>query len=170
MSEEIKYQGKFLKITEHTIDNYVWEKVYLPSSLVVFALNDKKEVLLIKEARPHEIKPVRLKLVTGHLEAGEEVLECANRELQEEAGVAAKKLEIFHSHESSGTINSRFYFVLATDLYPSKLPNPDGEDTILGQEFYSLEKARQMLFSGELTWTLASIGFFMLTERFAAQN
>lgn len=170
MSEQIKYQGRFLKITEHTIDNYVWEKVYLPSSLAVFALNDKNEVLLIKEVRPHEIKPTRLKLVTGHLEAGEDILECANRELQEEAGLAAKKLEIFHSHESSGTLNSRFYFVLATELYPSKLPNPDGEDSILGQEFYSLEMARKMLFNGELSWNLASIGFFMLTERFGTKN
>lgn len=170
MSEEIKYQGRFLKITEHTIDGYVWEKVYLPSSLVVFALNDQKEILLIKEARPHEIKPTRLKLVTGHLEAGEEVLECANRELQEEAGFAARKLEIFHTHESSGTLNSRFYYVLATELFPSKLANPDGEDTILGQKFYPLDKIQEMLFREELPWTLASIGFFILSERFKPKS
>lgn len=166
MSEEIKYQGKFLKLTEHTIDNYVWEKIYLPSSLVVFAINEKNEILLIKELRPHEVKPVRLKLVTGHIDPGEEVLECANRELQEEAGIGAKKLEVFHLHESSGTLNSRFYFVLATDLYPSKLPNPDGEHTILEKNFYPLKNVKEMLYQGEVPWTLASIGFFMLDKRF----
>jgi ADP-ribose pyrophosphatase len=160
--EEIKYQGKFIKVSEIQLDEHTWEKVYLPNGVMIFPLNEKGEILIIEEKRPHEKTPTRLKFVSGHLEDGEEVLETANRELQEEVGFKASELRIFHEHHSSGTVNNSLYFVLAKGLTPSKLPNPDGEDTILDIQYHSLEKIKLMLFSEQIPFNFPALGIFKL--------
>lgn len=165
MSEVIKYQGNFLKVVEQEIENHIWEKVFLPSAVVIFPVNEKGEILLIEEYRPHELVTKRLKLVTGHIEKGEDILLCSNRELQEEVGFRANLLENFYTYHSSGTVNSELHFILARDLIPSKLPNPDGEHTIIGYKFYPLEDIPRMLKSGELGWGISSIGFFILLDK-----
>lgn len=158
--EKTLYQGKFIKVNEVKIDNYTWEKVYLPHSLVVIALTKNKEIIFIEEKRPHEKNPTRLKLVTGHIDKGESVLECANRELQEEAGFKAKKLKEILLHESTGTVNSNFHYILAEDLEESKLPNPDGEDTIIEVLKIKVEDVKRMIYEDKLPWNLSTLGLF----------
>lgn len=168
MSEVIKYQGNFLKVVEQEIDKHIWEKVYLPNAVVIFPVNENNEILLIEEYRPHELVTKRLKLVTGHIEKDEDVLLCSNRELQEEVGFKANLLENFYTYRSSGTVNSELHFVLARDLEASKLPNPDGEHTIIGSKFYPLSDIPHMLKTGELGWGISSIGFFILLDKLSA--
>lgn len=158
--ENTVYNGKFIKVTELKIDEYTWEKAYLPDSLCVIPITENKEILFIQERRPHEENEIRLKLVTGHIEAGESILETANRELQEEAGFMANKLTEILVNKSTGTINSSFHFVLAQDLIESKLPNPDGEDSIISVEKIPAKKVKEMLESGELNWNLSTLGLF----------
>ena len=162
--ENIVYNGNFIKIAEFTQENYTWEKAYLPDSLVVIAITRDKEILFIEERRPHEDNPIRLKLVTGHIDKGESVIECANRELQEEAGFKANVLKEILVNRSSGTINSNFHFILATELEVSKLPNPDGEATIVSVKKIKINKVRDMLKSGELNWSLSTLGLFKVFD------
>jgi ADP-ribose pyrophosphatase len=162
--EELKYNGKYIQVKELTIENHVWEKVYLPDSLVVIPITDNNEMIFIVEKRPHEIPNQRLKMVTGHIDLGESPINCANRELQEEAGFKANKLEELMVHHSNGTVNSNFYYFLATGLEISKLPNPDGEETILEVKKIKIEKVKEMLSSGELQWTLSTLGLFKVFD------
>ncbi|MCO4754136.1 MAG: NUDIX hydrolase, partial [Bacteriovoracaceae bacterium] len=129
--DKIAYSGRFVQVKESIIDGYKWEKVFLPDSLVVFPIDSQNRIVMIEEKRPHETTPSRLKFVTGHLEPNENTLLSANREMMEEIGFSANKLVEFYKHESSGTLNSNFHFVAARDLEPKKIPNPDGEDSIL---------------------------------------
>ena len=162
--EELKYDGKFIQVKELTIDNHVWEKVYLPDSLVVIPITDKNEIIFIVEKRPHEVPNQRLKMVTGHIDPGETPIGCAGRELQEEAGYKANKMEELMVQHSNGTVNSNFYYFLATDLEESKLPNPDGEETILEVLKIDIEKVKEMLSTGELLWTLSTLGLFKIFD------
>lgn len=158
------YNGRFIQVKEQSIDNYLWEKVYLPSSLVVFPITEDKKVILIEEYRPHESQPSRLKFITGHLESGEDVLRSANREMQEEIGLKANHLKQIYHHKSSGTLNSNFYMIWASDLIPSKIPNPDGEETILSIKEFEPDQVEQMIFNHEITWGLSCLGFLKLKK------
>jgi 8-oxo-dGTP pyrophosphatase MutT (NUDIX family) len=162
--ENTVYNGKFIKVTEFKHENHIWEKAYFPDSLVVIAVTDDQEIIFIEERRPHEENPVRLKMVTGHIDPGESALETANRELQEEAGFRAQKLTEILVNRSSGTINSNFHFILATGLEESKLPNPDGEDSIVSVKKIKMERVREMLRSGELSWNLSTLGLFKVLD------
>lgn len=158
--EKTVYKGQFIEVKEQLIEGHTWEKVFLPDSLVVFPLTTENEIIMIEERRPHEKNPIRLKFVTGHIEIGEDPAISANREMQEEIGYKANHIEEILLHHSTGTINSKFYYFLAKDLELSKLPNPDGEDMIVSIHKIKLEKIKEMLKSGELPWTLSTLGLF----------
>lgn len=160
--ENFKYSGKFIQVSEVNIDNQIWEKAYLPSGVILFPFNNDGKLMVIREKRPHEENKSRLKFVSGHLEDTENVLETANRELQEEVGFKSLNLQIFHEHHSSGTINNSLYFVLAKNLVPSKLPNPDGEETIMEVLYYELSEVKEMLLNGKIPFTFPALGVFKL--------
>lgn len=166
MQEKTVYKGRFIEVREQEIDSYTWEKVYLPDSLVIFPVTKDNEMIMIEERRPHEETKVRLKFVTGHIEQNESPAQCANRELQEEAGYKAHNIEEILIHRSRGTVNSNFYFFLAKNLEVSKLPNPDGEETIVAVKKFKMEKIKEMLESGELPWTLATLGLFKVLNQY----
>lgn len=162
--EKTVYSGRFIQVKEQTINSYIWEKVYLPPSLVVFPITKDNKLLMIEEYRPHEKTTSRLKFVTGHIENNEDILECANREIQEEIGYKSEKLELLHHHQSSGTLNSDFYVVVAFNLSPSKIPNPDGEETILSIKEFEITKIEQMIYNQEIKWGLSTMALLKLIK------
>lgn len=85
---------------------------------VCVAAIDKGEVLLIRE---YQVGTDRYELVLpkGAIDAGEEVLAAANRELMEETGHGAELLQLMKVMAvAPGYLNHRTHLVLATGLYP----------------------------------------------------
>lgn len=162
--EKTMYDGKFIKVTEEEIDGNVWERVYLNSGVQVFPITSEGKIIMIEEKRPHENNPVRLKFVTGLIDDGEDPLVAANREMQEEIGYKADHLEILLSRESSGTVNNNFYQIIATGISKSKIPNPDGEDTIVSIKEFSIEEIEKMLDEDKLPWSMGALGIFKLKK------
>jgi 8-oxo-dGTP pyrophosphatase MutT (NUDIX family) len=163
--EEIKYSGKFMRVTEEVIDGVVWERVYVGDGVQIFPITKDGKIFLIEEKRPHEKNPIRLKFVTGLMDKeGEDPLETANRELQEEIGYKASNLEVLIHREASGTINNNFYQIIATGLSESKIPNPDGEDTIVSIKAYSIDEIIEMLNNEILPWSMGALGIFKIRE------
>ncbi len=163
--EQTVYQGQIVRVTEEKIDNINWERVYLPHGVIIFPMNEKGEILMVEEKRPHENPPHRIKPVSGILETEKGTAEeNAQREMQEEIGFRAEKMEPFWSMKASGTVNNTQHFFLATGLTPSKLPNPDGEETIISVKAYGLEKLKQMYMNDEIKWSHSTLGFFRLYQ------
>ncbi len=161
--ENFKYNGKIIQVSEIEIDNIVWEKCYLPDGVIVFPITKEGKILLVKEKRPHETPNVRIKPVAGMLEVDKGTPEeNANREMQEEIGFKASKLQNFLTLKSNGTVNNTQYFFVATGLTPSKLPNPDGEDTIMEILEYDLEEIYQMYATDQIRWSHSTLGFLKL--------
>ncbi len=163
--EKIKYQGKYIRVTEEVIDNAVWERAYIKDGVQVFPITSEGKIILIEEKRPHESQATRLKFVTGQLDAGEDPIEAANREMQEEIGFKADHLEIILTSKNSGTINSSFYQILAKGLTPSKIPNPDGEDTIVSIKEFTVNELDKLIEEEKLNWNLGLLGYFKLKQK-----
>ena len=94
--------------------------------LVVGKLSDET-VLLISEYAAGTDR-YELAFPKGKIDPGENMLEAANRELQEETGYAARRL----THVSSMTIAPGYlghttHIILAEDLYPSSLQGDEPE-------------------------------------------
>lgn len=165
MEKEV-YKGQIIRITEEEIDGITWERAYLPPGVIVFPITHDGKVILIEEKRPHEKPPVRIKPVSGILEPHKGTpLENAQREMQEEIGYRARNLEELMCLKGSGTINHEQYFFIARDLIHSKLPNPDGEETIMGLKEFTVEELKEAIYSNKLKWSMSTLGLFKLIHR-----
>lgn len=160
--EKIQYEGQIIRITEEVIDNLTWERAYLPDGVIIFPITKDKKIILIEERRPHEKPHLRIKPISGILEKDQSPEENAQREMQEEVGLKAQKLDLFWELKTSGTVNSTQYFFMARDLLSSKIPNPDGEDVILRTVEYSLEELERALFRDDIKWSHSTLGIFRL--------
>lgn len=159
------FKGQIIRVTEEKIENINWERVYLPSGVIIFPINEKGEILMVEEKRPHENPSTRIKPVSGILELDKgSPEENAQREMQEEIGFKAGILENFWTMKSSGTVNSVQYFYIARNLEISKLPNPDGEDTIMSVKAFSPDDLMQMYLQDKIRWSMSTLGFFRLYE------
>jgi ADP-ribose diphosphatase len=96
-------------------------------AVIVVPMQDDETVLLVREyaAGLHHYE---IGLVKGRLEPKETVLEAAQREMQEEAGFAARELvEVNRLSLAPGYMTHVTHVVLARDLYPSRLPGDEPE-------------------------------------------
>jgi ADP-ribose diphosphatase len=97
-------------------------------AVIVVPMQDEETVLLVREyaAGLHHYE---IGLVKGRLEPNETILEAAQRELQEEAGFAARDLrELTSLSLAPGYMTHVTHVVLARDLYPSPLPGDEPEE------------------------------------------
>lgn len=159
-NEEPVYSGQFLKVTEQMIGEALYERAYINDAVTIFPLTEKGQLILIKEFRVHETPQTRWKPVTGFYEEQYSYKENVNRELQEEVGLKAGKIQNYFEIKQTGTINMTHHFAIATDLKPSKIPNPDGEETILEIQAVDLDEVFERTMSGELV--RGSSGFALL--------
>ena len=97
-------------------------------AVIVVAMRDEHSVLLVKEyaAGLHHYE---LGLVKGRLEAGETILEGAQRELKEEIGFGAHDMiELTELSLAPGYMTHVTHVVLARNLYPAKLEGDEPEE------------------------------------------
>lgn len=96
-------------------------------AVMIVAINDRDEVLLIREYAAG-LEEYVLTLPKGLIDPGEDAATAANRELQEEAGFGAR--EVSHVRQLTAAPNymgHRLEVMLARDLYPSKLEGDEPE-------------------------------------------
>jgi ADP-ribose diphosphatase len=97
-------------------------------AVIVVPMIDDDTVMLVREyaAGLHHYE---LGLVKGRLDAGESILEGAQRELKEEAGYGAHKLvELTALSLAPAYMTHVTHVVLARDLYPEKLKGDEPEE------------------------------------------
>lgn len=96
-------------------------------AVIVVPVQDDGTVLLVREYAVG-LHHYEIGLVKGRLEPGESILEGAQREMQEEAGVAAKELiELTALSLAPGYMTHVTHVVLARGLYPSRLEGDEPE-------------------------------------------
>jgi ADP-ribose diphosphatase len=97
-------------------------------AVIIVPMRDKNTVLLAREyaAGLHQYE---IGLPKGRLEKGESVLAGAQREMKEEIGFGARRLEILTTLSlAPGYMTHITHIVLARDLYPEKLEGDEPEE------------------------------------------
>jgi ADP-ribose pyrophosphatase len=138
------------------------EMIRHPGAAAVVPLTEERDVLLIHQYR-RAASGFIYEVPAGKLDPGEEPEHCAMRELEEEAGVRAGKLQALGSiFTTPGFTDEIIHLYLATSLEAVRQKLDD--DEVLSVERVSFERALEMCMRGELR-DAKSICALMLADR-----
>lgn len=131
-------------------------------AVLIVPMLDPETVLLVREyaAGLHRYE---LGLPKGKLDAGEDMLAAANRELKEEVGYGATTLR--HLHKVSlapAYLEHTIDIILAEDLYPEKLPGDEPE--ALQVVPWPLKRIDTLLASGECSEARSIAALFLAQQ------
>jgi len=124
------------------------EVIRHPGAVAIVVLDDAKNVLLVRQYRAAAGK-ILLEIPAGTLNPGEVPLTCALRELQEETGFRAEKLDALGGiYTAPGYTTEFIHLFYATGLIESRL-NMD-EDEFIEVERVPFTEALAMIDRGEI--------------------
>lgn len=120
ISSETVFRGRVFNIEKTTIEDqdvtYEREVITHNGSAVMLPLFDDGTVALVRQYR-HPVGEALLELPAGSLESDEDPLSGAHRELEEEIGVTADKMELLAQFwVSPGFLSEKMFLYLATGL------------------------------------------------------
>jgi len=124
------------------------EIIHHPGAVAVVTFTEEGKLILVKQFRK-ALEKVIAEIPAGKLEFGEDPLECAKRELEEETGVKAKTWKKLHSfYTSPGFANEIVHVFLAEDLEVGDVHLD--EDEFVERIDVTMEEANQMVLSEEI--------------------
>jgi len=132
-------------------------------AVLVVPMLDEHTVLLIREyaAGFHRYE---LALPKGKIEGDEPIVDAANREMQEEVGYAANKLEHLTSITlAPGYLSHTTHVVLATGLYPSRAEGDEPEE--LEVVPWSLKDLDKLFLRDDFTEARSIAALYMVRDK-----
>ena len=161
MTNEILFQSKLYRIEKtwqtgrsgQQLERHV---IVHPGAVGILPLLDDGRVVLLRQYRV-AVDAYLIELPAGTLEPGEEPIVTAQRELIEETGYTAGKMEpLITFYSSPGILREQLHLFVATDLTPGESALEDGEDIELF--IADWDEVRDLIARGEITDAKTLIG------------
>lgn len=167
INKKTLYEGKILTLEIKDVmlkDGKIAKREIIKHSPgVAIVAYDDKYVYLVKQFRSAIEKEI-LEIPAGLANFGENPLTTAHRELQEEIGFDAKKMEFLISfYPSPGFTDEVTYIYLATDLFKSSLPCDD--DEFIKVEKLKLSEINNFLSNNKTIDAKTALGLVLLKNK-----
>jgi ADP-ribose pyrophosphatase len=166
-SEEI-YNGRVVKLALHQVrlpngEEAKREVVRHPGAVAIVAFDANGDVLLVRQFRLAAGK-ILSEIPAGTLNPGEDPLECAIRELQEETGYKPGKIEALGGiYVAPGYTTEYIHLFLATDLIESKLAQDI--DEFLEVDHVPFKDALAMIERGDMPDGKSNVALLRVARR-----
>ena len=147
LSSEKKFDGKLIKVTYDVAEvngKEAWrEVVHHPGASAVVAIDEENRIIMEKQFR-YALNDYLLEIPAGKLDAGEDPLVCAKRELEEETGIIASEwISLGTIATSPGFCNEVIHLYIAKGL--SKGEIHWDEDEYVEVERYTFDELLQRI-------------------------
>ena len=136
------YSGGFISVDAVDVElpnghRVIHDVVRHPGAVAIIALDKQGRVLIVHQYRT-ALERVTREIPAGKLDAGEDALECAKRELAEETGYKAGKMRYLTPIALAACYSDEIiHLFMATDLTPG-YASPD-EDEFVACEWVALD-------------------------------
>jgi ADP-ribose pyrophosphatase len=168
IQSDLAFQGRHVRVrVDRIIDSAgktaSLEIVEHPGAVCVVPLLDNGDVVLIRQYR-HATGKELLEICAGGLKPGEDPLEAARRELEEETGFLAGKLvERARFWTTPGFTTEFMYLYEATDLVKTQTNFDD--DEIIDVEIATQEESLRMIDDGRIQDAKSILGLLRVLPR-----
>lgn len=170
LKSETVYEGVFLKVFRDEVSlpngkTSVREFIRHPGACVILALTERNTLIFERQFR-YPLGRSFYELPAGKIDADENILLCAQRELTEETGyIAATWQHLGTMHPCIGYSDERIEIFLARDLTPGE-PKLDANEFLEVLEM-SMEQAKEAVLNGKITdaKTTAALFWLLAQER-----
>ncbi|NOQ64482.1 MAG: ADP compounds hydrolase NudE [Methyloprofundus sp.] len=133
-------------------------------AVLIIPMLDNETVLLIREYSGG-VDRYELGLAKGKIDAGETALEATNRELKEEVGYGARKIQQLSAFSIAPSyMEHTTEIMLAEDLYPERLLGDEPEE--LQVIPWKLDNLAELFNSGECTEARSIAALYMARDYF----
>ncbi|MFC4637561.1 NUDIX domain-containing protein [Deinococcus hohokamensis] len=119
----VVYEGRIVSL--ELLDGK-WEVVRHADAVAILVLNDRGEMLLVRQQR-RAIGAPTVEAPAGLIDEGETPEQAARRELQEEAGLDGEMTLLTRFYSSPGFCDEQLYVFEAQNLRESQLPRDEDE-------------------------------------------
>ncbi len=163
-SSEVALKGMIWNVRRETFEfaeqTLTREFVSHPGAVAVVAVNDNRQILMIRQYR-HPVGQLLWEIPAGLLDvAGESAETAARRELLEETGYQAGRLEpLVEFYTTPGGSSEKIEVFIARDLSPCEnRPVVDGEEAEMLVEWVDFSKALEAVLTSKIKSPSACIG------------
>ena len=168
ISTEPIYKGRIFDVTRAVVreDGVIYEREIIEhnGSADIVPVFDDGRVALVRQYR-HPAGKYLLEIPAGSLEKGEAPEAGAIRELEEEIGARAARIErLTEFYVSPGFLAEKMFVFLATDL--TEVGQKLEEDELLSIEKLIFPKAFEMIRKGEIEDAKTMVGLILAGARF----
>ncbi len=167
LSSEEVFGGRLISVVRDTVregeKTYLREVVKHPGGAAVVPFFEDGTVTFVKQYR-HPAREFVMELPAGKLDPGERPAQAAARELEEELGIVAGRLEqLSEFYTTPGFCAERLWVFLATDLRETE--HRREEDEIIEVVRMPFARALELVASGEIDDAKTIIGLLLAAGR-----
>jgi ADP-ribose pyrophosphatase len=153
IDRQLAYKGSILDIYSDTIETPEgkishYDHIHHPGAAAVIPVLDDGRLVLVRQYR-NSLDRFTLEIPAGGIEAGEETIKSASRELEEETGYRCGQIKPFISIITAVAFCNEVVDVfLATQL--TKSEQHLDPDEYINVEAYTTDELSRMIFAGEI--------------------
>ena len=170
LSRELVYQGVIVDFYQDTMqipngNEAKWDLISHKGATAVVAVRDDGTLFMVRQYR-NPLERMTLELPAGALNSRDEEPElCARRELEEETGYKAGKMEhLVDIYTTVAFCDEKISMYVASDLIPSK-QNLD-ENEFLNLEVHTIDSLIQMIYEGKIQDSKTIVGLMTYYHKY----
>ena len=168
LSRRVVYENTWIRVEEDIVrvpngHETIYGVVRCADAVGILPFVDDDHVLLVRQWR-YVTKVTTWEMPTGGMHDGETPIEAAQRELAEEAGVRAGRLEHVSTHVTSKSIvDETAHLFLARDLVPASAPPDDTE--FINRHVVGFDQALGWVLDGTIVDSMTIIAVLVAARR-----
>ncbi|MEM2909638.1 MAG: NUDIX hydrolase [Nitrososphaerota archaeon] len=167
VESKLIYKGRLFNVRVDKVStswgkSTIREIVEHPGAVVIIPLLDRGSVVLVRQYR-HAVGKTLLELPAGTIEAGEDPEKCAYRELEEETGFVAGRMEkLMTLYLAPGYSTEKVHLYMASDL--KRVGQKLEPDEKIKVAILKMDDVIDMIVDGEIEDAKTVAGILLLTR------
>ena len=170
LSEEVKFEGPRFNVVRKTYERedgkqFLRDIVNPGEASVILPITENNEVIFETQVR-ESVGKVCLELPAGMVDPGEEPIDTAKRELEEETGLIAKSIEhMITIYPSTGYTSEKVHIFLAKKFEKGRV-NLDSTEEVLDIVKIPIEECIEKAKTGELENASQVIAILLYKQKY----